>query len=199
MKLFLFINVEMPTIVAISIFMGKKNRILGLSENHENMFETGVVRPNECYSLCQVRRHNGDIFSIFFEMKESCVFILESPHRGDSNKYTQYQYMKKEDHPKLSQICSYVIFSKVRKNRGKRAISVRASEVLLYVRKEQTQINLCNRAIKPKFFLKAFSSVYIGIFSFTKWVMSVFIWPPAIWPPICMLPVSSVLGPVVQN
>ena len=31
-----------------------------------------------------------DIFSIFFNMKVYCVFSLESPHRGDSNEYTQY-------------------------------------------------------------------------------------------------------------
>ena len=31
-----------------------------------------------------------DIFSIFFNMKVYCVFSLESPHRGDSNGYTQY-------------------------------------------------------------------------------------------------------------
>ena len=30
------------------------------------------------------------IFSIFFNMKVCCVFSLESPHRGDSNEYTQY-------------------------------------------------------------------------------------------------------------
>ena len=30
-----------------------------------------------------------DIFSIFFNMKVRCVFSLESPHRGDSNEYTQ--------------------------------------------------------------------------------------------------------------
>ena len=35
------------------------------------MFETGVVRANECKSLRQVRRHNRDIFSIFFNMKVS--------------------------------------------------------------------------------------------------------------------------------
>ena len=29
-----------------------------------------------------------DIFLIFFNMKVSCVFTLESPHRGDSNEYT---------------------------------------------------------------------------------------------------------------
>ena len=34
--------------------------------------------------------HNRDIFSIFLNMKVYCVFSLESPHRGDSNVYTQY-------------------------------------------------------------------------------------------------------------
>ena len=34
--------------------------------------------------------HNRDIFLIFFEIKVYCVFSLESPHRGDSNVYTQY-------------------------------------------------------------------------------------------------------------
>ena len=29
-------------------------------------------------------------FSISFNLKVYCVFSLESPHRGDSNKYTQY-------------------------------------------------------------------------------------------------------------
>ena len=58
--------------------------------NHENMFETGVVRANECYSLRQVRRHYRNIFSIFFIMKVCCVLSLESPHRGDSNEKTQY-------------------------------------------------------------------------------------------------------------
>ena len=29
-------------------------------------------------------------FFIFFNMKICCVFSLESPHRGDSNVYTQY-------------------------------------------------------------------------------------------------------------
>ena len=46
------------------------------------------------------------------------MFTLKSPPRGDSNEYTQYtifQY-EKEKHPKLSQICSYAIFSKGFKN-----------------------------------------------------------------------------------
>ena len=71
-------------------------------------------------------------------MKVYCVFSLESPQRGDSNEYTQYiisQY-EKENHLKLSQICSYGLCSKgtqerVRNSHGKRAISVLAIEVLL--------------------------------------------------------------------
>ena len=31
-----------------------------------------------------------DVFSISLIMKVYCVFSLESPHRGDSNEYTQY-------------------------------------------------------------------------------------------------------------
>ena len=31
-----------------------------------------------------------DIFPIFVNMKVCCLFSLESPHRGDSNEYTQY-------------------------------------------------------------------------------------------------------------
>ena len=53
------------------------------------MFETGVVRANEWYSLRQVRKHNRDIFSIFFNMKVCCVFSSESPHQDDSNEYIQ--------------------------------------------------------------------------------------------------------------
>ena len=60
----------------------------------------------------QVRRVNRDIFSIFFNMKVCCVFSLQSPHRGDSNVPTIYHFQyKKENHPKLSQICSQGIFS----------------------------------------------------------------------------------------
>ena len=47
----------------------------------------------------------------------------------------QYEKEKKQT-PKLSQFCSYGIFpgtpERVRNSRGKRAISVRAIEVLLY-------------------------------------------------------------------
>ena len=47
---------------------------------HENMFETGVVPTNECYSKRKVRRHNRDSFFIFFNMKVCCLFSLESPN-----------------------------------------------------------------------------------------------------------------------
>ena len=52
------------------------------------------------------------------------MFSLESPQRGDSNEYTQYtifQY-KKENIPKLSQICNYGIFSKGLKNEFETAV-----------------------------------------------------------------------------
>ena len=49
-------------------------------------------------------------------MKVCCVFLLESPHRGDSNEYTQYtifQYKKES---------SYRIFSKGLKNKFETAV-----------------------------------------------------------------------------
>ena len=52
------------------------------------------------------------------------MFTLESPHRGYLNEYTQYtifQY-EKGKHPKLFQICSYVIFSKGLKKEFERAV-----------------------------------------------------------------------------
>ena len=73
-------------------------------------------------------------------MKVCCV-LLESPHRGDSNKthniHFQYNNKKKENLSKLSQICRYGIFYQgtqelVRNSRGKRAISVRVTGDLLY-------------------------------------------------------------------
>ena len=55
---------------------------------------------------------------IFYNMKVYCVFILESPHRGDSNEYTQYTIfnMNRKKHPKLSQIYSSGHLSKGLKN-----------------------------------------------------------------------------------
>ena len=42
------------------------------------------------------------------------MFLLELPHRVDSNENTQYTIsnIKKENHPKLSRICSYLMFTK---------------------------------------------------------------------------------------
>ena len=58
---------------------------------HENMFESGY------FELMSVNHSTGSgsiigmsVFSIFFTMKVCFVFSLESPHRGDSNEYTQY-------------------------------------------------------------------------------------------------------------
>ena len=71
-------------------------------------------------------------------MKVFCVFSLESPQRDDSNEYTQHTIfnIKKENYPYLSQIFSYGFLfqgtqERVQNSRGKRAISVRATEVLL--------------------------------------------------------------------
>ena len=83
------------------------------------------------------------IFSIFFNIKVFCVFSLESPRRGDSYEYTQYTIfnIKKKITLLFFQICSYgVLFQgtqeRVRNSRSKRAISVRATEVLLYSYKQ---------------------------------------------------------------
>ena len=57
--------------------------------------------------------HNRDIFSIFFNMNVCYVFSLESPHRGDSNEYTQY---KKENHHKYPKSAGMGFFSKGLKN-----------------------------------------------------------------------------------
>ena len=44
--------------------------------NHEKMFQTRVLRANDCLSLRKVRRHTKDIFLFFFNMKVHvcCVF-----------------------------------------------------------------------------------------------------------------------------
>ena len=68
------------------------------------------------------------------------MLSLESPHRGDSNEYIQYTIfnIKKKitlNYPKSAAMdfCSKGLKKRVRNNRGKRAISVRATEVLLYI------------------------------------------------------------------
>ena len=82
-----------------------------------------------------------DILSSFFNKRVYRVFSLESPQRGDSNEYTQYtisQYKKGKfilNYPKSAAICPNFqgTQERVQNSRGKRAISVRAIEVLLYL------------------------------------------------------------------
>ena len=70
------------------------------------------------------------------------MFSLESPHRGDSHEYTHHTIVNiKRKSPEISQdtiMYAAMIFllgtqERVRNSRGKRAISVRAIEVLLYL------------------------------------------------------------------
>ena len=67
------------------------------------------------------------------------MFALESPHRGDSNENTQYTIfnMNKKNTLNYPKSAAKGFFQgtqeRVRNSRGKRAISVRAIEVQLYV------------------------------------------------------------------
>ena len=79
------------------------------------------------------------------------MFSLESPHRGDSNEYTQHAIIniKKKitlNYSKDNNVCSYGMFSlrtqdRVRDSRGKRAIGVRAIEVRLHTEKFSSVVN----------------------------------------------------------
>ena len=76
----------------------------------------------------------GFFSSIFFNMKVYYVFLLESPHQGDSNEYTQYISfnIKKKinlNYPKSAAMGFFPRGSS--NNHGKRAISIRATAVLL--------------------------------------------------------------------
>ena len=70
-------------------------------------------------------------------MKVHCVFSLQSPYWGDSNKYIQYTIFdtKKENQPKLFKTAGMGFFEgtqeRVRNSRGKPAIGVWATESLL--------------------------------------------------------------------
>ena len=75
-------------------------------------------------------------------MKIYCVFSLESPHRGDSYEYTKYTIfnIKKKltlNYPKAAAMGFF-------QGTQERAISVRATEVLLYIE------ILSKRAGKPQ-------------------------------------------------
>ena len=52
------------------------------------------------------------------------MFSLESPHRSDSDEYIKYTIfnINTKNHPTLSQICSYAIFSKGLKNEFETAV-----------------------------------------------------------------------------
>ena len=78
-------------------------------------------------------------------MKVFCVFSLESPHRGDSNENIQYTIFNTKrkitlSYPKSAAMRFFLgTQARFRNSRGRRAISVRATEVLLYVvRKDQS-------------------------------------------------------------
>ena len=49
---------------------------------------------------------SGSIIAIFsiFKLKACCVLSLESPHRGDSNEYTQHINIKRKSHKIISNI-----------------------------------------------------------------------------------------------
>ena len=70
------------------------------------------------------------------------MFSSESPPRGDSNKYTQYTIVNIKKEKLLLIISNLQLWDfcdetqeRVRNSRGKQAISVRATEVLLYLLK----------------------------------------------------------------
>ena len=76
------------------------------------------------------------------------MFALESPHRGDSNEYTEQAIIniKKKitlNYPKDHYVCSYGIFSlgtqeRVRNSCGKRAISVRVKFYCMLIAVDET-------------------------------------------------------------
>ena len=78
---------------------------------------------------------NRDIFLISFNMKVCCVFTLESPHRGDSNEYTQYTIfnMNKKNTLNYPKSAAMGCFSKGLKNEFETAVVNEAIEVLLYM------------------------------------------------------------------
>ena len=62
------------------------------------------------------------------------MFSLESPYRGDSNEHTKYTNFYIYIYKSASAAMGYFLGTqeRVRNSRGKRAISVRSTEVLLY-------------------------------------------------------------------
>ena len=65
------------------------------------------------------------------------MFSLESPHRGDSNEYTQHTIFNIKKSPEIipnaiTRRLQLGTQERVRYSRGKQAISARSTEVLLY-------------------------------------------------------------------
>ena len=95
--------------------------------------------------------------------KVYCVFSLESPHRGDSNEYTQYTIFNMTKkftiyYPKSAAMGFFQgTQEQVRNSRGKRAISVRAIEVLLYL--FQDHLNRCDFDSLPVYMEEYHSTV----------------------------------------
>ena len=93
------------------------------------------------------------MFLIFFNMKVYCMFSLESPHRGDSNEYTQYTSFNilqkiSLNYPRSAAVGFFQgTQRRVRNSRGKRAISVRATEVLLYLDCHQSAFRFYEKTI----------------------------------------------------
>ena len=85
-----------------------------------------------------------------------CVFLLESPHRGDSNEYRQYTIftLKKKNNLNHDKSPAMGFFQGTQKgvlnSRGKRAIGVEATEVLLYLGQLSMQQKLASFHIMIK-------------------------------------------------
>ena len=61
--------------------------------DHEKLIESWVVRANEGSSWRKIGKQISLILgnlSIFYTISVCWVYLLESPHRGDSNEYTQH-------------------------------------------------------------------------------------------------------------
>ena len=73
------------------------------------------------------------IYFRFFNVKVYCVFLLESPHRGDSNEYIQYIIFNMKKKNTLNSFKSAAVeFVRGTQERIRNS-RVRAIEVLLYM------------------------------------------------------------------
>ena len=95
------------------------------------------------------------------------MFSLESPHRGDSNDYTQYTIFNIKRKIDLNYLKSAAMGffpgtqARVRNSQGKRAISVRAIEVLLYINKLLRLIRVLAVHTSPTIPFSSDDSIYL--------------------------------------